>query len=541
MDYNLKKMIVLLIVCVSFVSCSFAELDIVWYDNCSFSSEPMYGYAGTFLVYNNRYTSEMGTWSSMETYLDNAEDMNKEVIIGVNQGTISLPSTVDPDNPTGTDVNNLISYINKFKNHNALAGWYIADEPDMQNIPVNCCEASYNLVKARSSLPCYIAFSGPVEIPTTAPSDYADAYDVLMGHSYPYGDNVAENAGNGNLKTNFDDIKDAASDVSKDFRLTILAHGELNNDTWHKRLPTKREFEFAIWYGLAVGDTPVGFSFYAKHWMERSVANSSDPYPDDGYDWYDDVFNPVIEEVDTLRYALDYKYSTLLSNSSVLKGSVFQCPYTDKYYVVVVNTANFSVTNWVQFKQDSGSNIPGTWTKVKCLTDNEEFTVSWNNAFSPTLANYEAKVYEIIGDDNPEKTGYYEVKNRNSLKLLRPLSGSTTVGADISQYHDSNYNSQDWEFIVAGEGAYKIKNRNSGYYVRVDNDSLVDATKLIQTDTTNDFALWRVVDLPGGYIKIVNKGSHMVMRPAMGSTSDNAQVKQYYWRDYTSQQWTLQR
>ena len=75
---------------------------------------------------------------------------------------------------------NLTKIINTFKDHPALFSWYLADEPDGQNIPLSLLQPKYDMIKSLDPHhDVSMVFCGGGEL------NYLSAYDIVMVDPYP--------------------------------------------------------------------------------------------------------------------------------------------------------------------------------------------------------------------------------------------------------------------------------------------------------------------------------------------------------------------
>ncbi|GGZ86039.1 T9SS type A sorting domain-containing protein [Algibacter mikhailovii] len=100
------------------------------------------------------------------TVMNRAEIEGVYVLFMLNQNDVS-----------GGNLNNIIAKVNKFKNHNALYGWYLIDEPDLQGISSTKVNDAYNAIKSNDA-------NHPVFISTFDFDGYQSGADVDMHQFY---------------------------------------------------------------------------------------------------------------------------------------------------------------------------------------------------------------------------------------------------------------------------------------------------------------------------------------------------------------------
>jgi len=82
--------------------------------------------------------------------------------------------------------------------------------------------------------------------------------------------------------------------------------------------------------------------------------------------------------------------------------------------------------------------------------------------------------------------GYYRLKNRYSGKVLDVPGASTTDGTVLDQSSDSGANNQQFSLKVSSGGVVRLINRNSGKSVAGSTSSLVNGTQVVQsTDSSS--------------------------------------------------------
>jgi hypothetical protein len=141
----------------------------------------------------------------------------------------------------------LLEEIAAFKDHPALLGWYIADEPNGYRIPPKDLERIYETVKEADPWhPISIVFMAPF----TASRKYADALDIVMADPYPLPDLPASMVGEvaGQLKKEFTG--------ERPFWMVPQAFG--GGELW-KREPTVHELRSMTWQSIVNGATGIQY------------------------------------------------------------------------------------------------------------------------------------------------------------------------------------------------------------------------------------------------------------------------------------------
>ncbi|MDX3192712.1 PQQ-dependent sugar dehydrogenase [Streptomyces sp. MN03-5084-2B] len=132
----------------------------------------------------------------------------------------------------------------------------------------------------------------------------------------------------------------------------------------------------------------------------------------------------------------------------------------------------------------------------------------------------------------------YVLVNRNSGKALEVSGDATYPGAGITQHTRDDRPAQQWQFVGAGDGYYRIKSRHSALVLSF--PSTADRTGLVQsTDTGRTGQQFRLADSPGGDVRLLNRASGKAVDVLGSSTADGARVVQLPGSDGAAQRWQL--
>jgi hypothetical protein len=141
----------------------------------------------------------------------------------------------------------LIAEINLFKDHPALLGWYISDEPNGNKITPEKLEEIYRTVKAIDPWhPVSIVFMAPF----LASKRYSNALDIVMADPYPLPDHPVTMPGDvaAQLRTEFKG--------RKPFWIVPQAFG--GGELW-SREPTAQEVRSMTWQSIINGATGIQY------------------------------------------------------------------------------------------------------------------------------------------------------------------------------------------------------------------------------------------------------------------------------------------
>ncbi|WP_433066160.1 pectate lyase [Dactylosporangium sp. CS-033363] len=128
--------------------------------------------------------------------------------------------------------------------------------------------------------------------------------------------------------------------------------------------------------------------------------------------------------------------------------------------------------------------------------------------------------------------------NRNSGKVIDVYNWATNDGAPVNQWSRNDLAVQQWKFVDAGSGYYKIKSVMSGKVLDLPNAT--DGLQLVQNaDSGSTTQHFRLQDSSGGYVRFVNRHSNKVIETWEWSTADGAKLDGYQNLDGANQQWQL--
>ena len=143
-----------------------------------------------------------------------------------------------------------IEEIKAFKDHPALLSWYLADEPDGRNTPVEVLRELYQLIKSIDPYhPVSIVF-----MHYGSERKYIDCYDISMGDLYPVPTKPV--AGVAKFQKSMSD----ALQLEKGIWLVPQSFG---GNEWWTREPTAGEIRASVYMGLLNGSR--GFQFFIRH------------------------------------------------------------------------------------------------------------------------------------------------------------------------------------------------------------------------------------------------------------------------------------
>ncbi|MEV0731356.1 RICIN domain-containing protein [Polymorphospora sp. NPDC050346] len=135
---------------------------------------------------------------------------------------------------------------------------------------------------------------------------------------------------------------------------------------------------------------------------------------------------------------------------------------------------------------------------------------------------------------------WYVITSRHSGKAIDVYNFATNDGAPIVQWSRNDGNQQQWQFVDAGNGYYKIRSRHSGKFLELPNAT--DGTQLIQNaDNGTTRQHFRLADSDGGHVRFVNRHTSKALDVWEWSTADGGIISQYQDLGGWNQQWQLVR
>ena len=143
------------------------------------------------------------------------------------------------------------------------------------------------------------------------------------------------------------------------------------------------------------------------------------------------------------------------------------------------------------------------------------------------------------GSTSIDTSAWYVLLNRNSGKALDVYNLSTADGADIVQWSRNNGNQQQWQFVSAGNGSYKVRSRLSSKVLDVYAKSTADGAEVVQWPDNNGANQQWNVSISNGYATLVNRNSGKALEVQGASTADGGNVVQYTSWNGANQQWQL--
>ena len=125
-------------------------------------------------------------------------------------------------------------------------------------------------------------------------------------------------------------------------------------------------------------------------------------------------------------------------------------------------------------------------------------------------------------------TTVFRIRNRNSGKVLAVDQMSTDDGAQVVQFDDSGTADHAWQLVDNGDGWYRIVNRHSGKALGPREASTADSAPVVQfPDGDAAHLRWQLIDNGDGWYRLANRHSGKVLGVADMSTDNSAHVVQF--------------
>ncbi|MBO3732735.1 family 43 glycosylhydrolase [Glycomyces niveus] len=133
----------------------------------------------------------------------------------------------------------------------------------------------------------------------------------------------------------------------------------------------------------------------------------------------------------------------------------------------------------------------------------------------------------------------YVLTSRHSGLALDLDAASTADGAGLIQWNRTDATNQQFRFVDAGGGYYRIQSRHSGKVLGLQNQNTADGATVAQETSTNATDQQWTVTESGGYASFVNRLSGKALDVWEWSTAAGGRISQYTVTGGTNQQWSL--
>jgi hypothetical protein len=257
----------------------------------------------------------------------------------------------------------LIEEIKRFRDHPALLGWYVADEPNGYGIPPEKMEEIYRIIRENDPWhPVSIVFMAPF----LSSKKYINAMDIVMADPYPVPDMPVSVVGEtaGQLKSEFIGKK----------AVWIAAQAFGGGEIWGRE-PTHQEIRSMTWQSIIKGAT--GIQYFVHQGLNYFPKSSST---------WSECGRIAMEVAELTPWLLsDEAPLTVQSNSqNILVSSRI---HNGQLIVMAVNKVNQPVSTVISIRGINNG---------KAIVLFENRTISFNRGMiSDQLASYGSQIYLI--------------------------------------------------------------------------------------------------------------------------------------------------
>ena len=330
-----------------------------WYDNLYHTSSPAQIAAdGMSMI-----TAYHGDNAQPAPYLEAAQAAGTTVMLEIPEALVKA-----------MDVVRIKQFVSAYKDHPALEGWHLADEPSINSTvgplsPQNAITL-YKAIKSVDPVdPVSITFASGEES-----RPYLPALDVLQHDDYPFKAWSREFTNLDRWKRFTFWMSYVARQNNKPFIPIMQAFGGSNlQPVMGYRAPTAREMRYMVYSSLAaLSDSTYFWSFYRR-----------DPA------WVNSTLAPLVNDLRTMQPALTagYRSGVVSSSNPNITATAVQNPTTLRWYIIAVNHTNANAYGSLNFSGElAGKDVAyrgGATTPIS------------GNRLSHSLAQYEARVYTI--------------------------------------------------------------------------------------------------------------------------------------------------
>ncbi|MFD5792242.1 RICIN domain-containing protein [Streptomyces diastatochromogenes] len=140
----------------------------------------------------------------------------------------------------------------------------------------------------------------------------------------------------------------------------------------------------------------------------------------------------------------------------------------------------------------------------------------------------------------PDLKKWYVLVNRNSGKVLDDRASAKNDGAAVVQWTRHGGANQQWRFIDAGDGYFRLQNRTSGKVLDDLGWSKTAGSAVVQwKDQNGTNQQFKLAKSPDGYVRLVNRFSGMAVDVHNAAKTNGSGVVQNRDRGRADQQWKL--
>lgn len=339
-----------------------------WYDRATNSQTPAkvaQEGMNLLVVYTNRHDE-----ATIKTYLDAAQAAGMKVLLEPYRNKVK-----------NGDIAAVNKFIRTFKQHPAVFGWYLYDEPRPSKVSPQTLKSVYKAIKAEEpNKPVAIVF-GRGEFASEA-KNYWNAFDIFMVDIYPIHYDKIEFDGLETFKKEIEDAAIAAGE--KKFWFVLQAFGQeedlkpnlLKKRRW--RLPTAAEERYML-YTVILAEAK-GLLFYAHHQTTQF--------------WIDSVLKSIIQEFHTYipvikaRSKTDSRLYKVSVKKAPIQTVLYQNPNNGDYLLITIHHGKEKVNASFKLPTDILASSDTVLREGRAVKMNQ-------GTFSDSFNPYEVKIYTI--------------------------------------------------------------------------------------------------------------------------------------------------
>jgi hypothetical protein len=313
----------------------------------------------------------------------------------------------------------LANFVNTYKNHPALFGWYLADEPNLRGVSPASLISDYQSIKqADPNHPVAIAFC----CRWISIDPYYDALDIIMYDHYPFTPGTPEFWDIESVTSVINDFVNIAKNRGKKFIIILQGHSwPGSGDYSGLRDPYPSELDYTLYTSL-IRDTD-GTLFW-----------------DDFHSSQVDYINSKIKEATSLGGAIrNGKFNDPAVSRSNIAINYRYGSDGSFYYLIAVNESSSSVSS--TFTLPANISV----SQLEVLNEGRSISVS-NRSFTDSFTKYQTHIYKF-SSTNISTPDFNQDGKVDNTDLAFLLSKWGTSGADLSQ--DKTTNETDLTLLLA--------------------------------------------------------------------------------------------
>lgn len=193
--------------------------------------------------------------------------------------------------------------------------------------------------------------------------------------------------------------------------------------------------------------------------------------------------------------------------------------------------------DWIVYHANDGS---GQGCADQRTTRMQKITWNGDTPIFGTPVNPATAVTRPSGEGSGDI--FYRIRNKNSGKVLAVNNASLDNEANILQWTYNGSGDQRWALDPVSGGFFTLRPSHSGRVAGVENSSMADGANVAQyTSSGLTSQQWKFVSTNNQFFEIHNRNSGKVLDVTNGGTADGVNVRQWTDLNNTIQQWIFER